>query len=183
MMIPLEALWIILPAYIANASAVMLGGGKPIDSGKRWRGKPLFGEGKTWRGFLGGVSLGTAIGYLQATFFPDYFGEYPIYLFIVLSLATGAMIGDLGESFLKRQIGKQRGEKWLIADQLDFLIGGLAIAGLSSIILEITDVAQFNWFLGTLTIWHLVFLFVFTPFLHFAINIIGYKTGVKEVPW
>ena len=37
-----QALWIILPAYVANASAVIVGGGKPIDGGRTWRdGKRL----------------------------------------------------------------------------------------------------------------------------------------------
>lgn len=183
MMIPAEALWIILPAYIANASAVMLGGGKPIDAGKTWRSKPVFGKGKTWRGLLGGISLGTLVGYLQEIMYPGYFGEYPIYVIIIICLATGAMIGDLLESLIKRRLGKKRGEKWLIADQLDFLIGGLLLALLASFALEITGVTDVNWFFETLTIWHLIFLIVFTPFLHFTINIIGYKTGFKEVPW
>ena len=30
-----QAFWIILPAYIANASAVLVGGGTPVDFGKK----------------------------------------------------------------------------------------------------------------------------------------------------
>ncbi|HDS59894.1 MAG TPA: CDP-archaeol synthase, partial [Thermoplasmatales archaeon] len=45
-MLPLEAVWLVLPAYLANASAVVLGGGTPIDFGKTWRDKRLLGDGK-----------------------------------------------------------------------------------------------------------------------------------------
>ena len=49
----LQALWLILPAYVANASAVLVGGGTPVDFGKNWRdGKRILGDGKTWRGLL-----------------------------------------------------------------------------------------------------------------------------------
>ena len=49
----LQALWLILPAYVANASAVLVGGGTPVDSGKNWKdGKRILGDGKTWRGFF-----------------------------------------------------------------------------------------------------------------------------------
>ncbi|GAI48998.1 unnamed protein product, partial [marine sediment metagenome] len=56
------ALWFILPAYVANATPVVLGGGKPIDSGKKFTdGRPIFGAGKTWRGFVSGIATGTMV--------------------------------------------------------------------------------------------------------------------------
>ena len=105
-MIPLTALWLILPAYIANASAVLMGGKIPIDFGKTWKGKPVLGPGKTWRGFIGGVVLGSTVGYVQALFFPKSFGGYPVLLLAVFSLSLGALTGDLFESFIKRRLGK-----------------------------------------------------------------------------
>ena len=182
-MIPLTALWLILPAYIANASAVILGGGKPIDFGKTWKGKPVFGPGKTWKGFIGGVGLGSLVGYLQAFFFPDSFGGYPVLLITVFSLSLGALAGDLVESFMKRRLGKNRGEKWLVADQLDFVTGACCLCFLGSEALRRGGISPGNWFLETFSVWHVVFLFLFTPFLHYSINYVGYKLGLKEVPW
>ncbi len=182
-MIPLTALWLILPAYIANASAVLMGGGTPIDFGKKWKGKPLFGPGKTWKGLIGGVMLGSAMGYLQALFFPNSFGGYPVLLLTVFSLALGSLAGDLFESFIKRRLGKNRGEKWLLADQLDFLAGACSMCFLFSEAMKRTGISPGNWFLETFSVWHLLFLFIFTPFLHYAINYVGYKLGLKEVPW
>lgn len=182
-MIPLTALWLILPAYIANASAVLMGGGTPIDFGKTWRGKPVLGPGKTWKGLIGGVVLGSTVGYLQALFFPESFGGYPVLLFSVFSLSLGALAGDLFESFIKRRLGKNRGDKWLLADQLDFLAGACCMCLLFSETMKKTGISSGNWFLDAFSIWHLIFLFIFTPFLHYTINYVGYKLGLKEVPW
>ncbi|MHA1340465.1 MAG: CDP-archaeol synthase [Promethearchaeota archaeon] len=44
---------LVMPAYLANAGMLIMGGGKPIDGGKIAKdGRPLFGPGKTWRGFI-----------------------------------------------------------------------------------------------------------------------------------
>jgi CDP-diglyceride synthetase len=45
----LLAFWFILPAYAANASPVVFGGGKPIDGGRKFfDGRPIFG---TWENY------------------------------------------------------------------------------------------------------------------------------------
>ena len=60
----LQALWLILPAYVANASAVLVGGGTPIDFGKLWKdGKRIFGDGKTWQGLFAGGFVGMTAGF------------------------------------------------------------------------------------------------------------------------
>src|SRR3989442_11408209 len=54
-----QALWFFLPAYVANPMAVVFGGGTPIDFGRTLRdGERLFGDGKTWRGLVGGTLAG-----------------------------------------------------------------------------------------------------------------------------
>lgn len=62
--------WYVLPAYAANGLAVIFGRGNrlnaPLDFGKNFLdGKRIFGEGKTVRGFMGGVAAGTAVGVAQ----------------------------------------------------------------------------------------------------------------------
>ena len=60
----IQALWLILPAYVANASAVLVGGGIPIDFGKKWKdGHRILGDGKTWRGLFSGVFIGMTAGF------------------------------------------------------------------------------------------------------------------------
>lgn len=63
--------WYILPAYAANGLAVIFGRGSrfnaPIDLGRNFiDGRRIFGEGKTLRGFIGGVAAGTAVGAAQS---------------------------------------------------------------------------------------------------------------------
>ena len=99
----LQALWLILPAYIANASAVLVGGGTPIDFEKNWRdGKRILGDGKTWRGLIvgafvgitGGFGLSLAAKYITMSDFAfiglsDFMGfplEIPIIFGICLSM-------------------------------------------------------------------------------------------------
>src|SRR2546425_163624 len=60
-----QPLWFFLPAYVANPMAVVFGGGAPIDLGRTFRdGERLFGDGKTWRGLVGGTLAGALLGLL-----------------------------------------------------------------------------------------------------------------------
>src|SRR2546423_15390652 len=54
-----QALWFFLPAFVANPFAVLSGGGAPIDGGRNLSdGQRIFGDGKTWRGLVGGEASG-----------------------------------------------------------------------------------------------------------------------------
>ncbi len=178
----LEIIWQsivwILPAYVANGSAVLLGGGMPMDFNKKWRGKPIFGRGKTWRGFFGGGIAGILAGIIISHFI-SFDGKYSIAIFA--SLSFGALLGDLVESFVKRRIGKGQGEKWIIADQIDFLLGAFFLCYVVSTVLQ--PYMNENWFLGHFTVWHILFLLVLTPFLHLVTNIMAYLFKYKDVPW
>jgi CDP-2,3-bis-(O-geranylgeranyl)-sn-glycerol synthase len=176
-----EAIWLILPAYLANSAAVVLGGGRPIDSGRTWRGSRLLGDGKTWRGLLSGVAIGIIAGFAMNSVAPYTFGDGVTAAAIIVSLPLGALIGDLVESFLKRRIGKESGESWPVADQMDFLFGALLLSYLVSVVFE--QSSKGNWFLEHFTGWHIVFLLVFTPLVHYLANVIGYILGLKKVPW
>lgn len=57
------------PAFIANAgmtfTGVWGGPGRPIDGGRNFiDGQRLFGKGKTWKGLVGGMIIGSTISYL-----------------------------------------------------------------------------------------------------------------------
>ena len=63
----------LLPMYIANSSAMLLGGGHPLDFNAKYLDKqPLFGKGKTIRGTISGIIFGSIAGLLFASFFPNY---------------------------------------------------------------------------------------------------------------
>ena len=52
------SLLFIVPAYLTNASMVLIGGGKPVDGEKLFiDGRRIFGPGKTWNGLIKGPLL------------------------------------------------------------------------------------------------------------------------------
>ena len=188
-----QAFWIIIPAYVANGCAVLVGGGKPIDFGKNWKdGKRILGDGKTWRGLLVGTFLGMTVGfglsvaavYIDAWGYgylglSDFYG-FPFMIPIIFSICFGALLGDVIESFLKRRIGKKRGEDWIPFDQIDFLLGVLFFSFIVAGVLQLLSLTEKNWFFENLTIWHVLFLLVITPFFHFLGNFLHRKGKSKK---
>jgi CDP-2,3-bis-(O-geranylgeranyl)-sn-glycerol synthase len=165
-----------LPAYVPNPAAALLGGGTPIDLGKNYSdGNRIFGNGKTWRGLITGILAGIITGLILiwlAGGFP--LASLPKHtLLSVTLLATGALLGDLVKSFFKRRFGMGRGTKWPIADQYDLVAGAF-------LLLLIGDPA---WLFAMVTLPVFLIICIITPVLHRATNIIGYMFKVKEVPW
>lgn len=184
----LQAFWFILPSYIANASAKLVGGGTPLDFGKNWKdGKRILGDGKTIRGLLFGAFIGMIAGFtlvVAAKYitYSDYaflklsdFEGFPLMIPIIFSLCFGALVGDTVESFFKRRIGKNRGEDWFFFDQIDFIAGALFFNFVFGILLQLTGALKVNWFLENFSLWHILFLFIITPFIHLTANFLHGK--------
>jgi len=177
---PLIAILAFIPAMIANSLAVLFGGGLPIDSGKKWNGKRILGDGKTWRGlFGGGISaafMGIIIHFVSSSHFYIY-PSFPEGLIVIFTLSFGALFGDMAASFIKRRKGISRGERSSIMDRYDFIVGAfLLIILINTKWFYETFVDDGSW-IGTLII------IVGVPFLHRAVNILGYKLGLKKEPW
>jgi CDP-2,3-bis-(O-geranylgeranyl)-sn-glycerol synthase len=172
----ISALWIMLPAYLPNSVAAVLGGGRAIDGGRVFSdGRRIFGDGKTWRGLFSGIIAGIAIGIIQIKA-RDATGLLmlpELTLPVVILLAAGALLGDLVKSFFKRRLNKEQGAEWLLADQYDFVLGAFILLLLF----------QYEWVITTITPLILLWILLITPLLHRVVNIIGYLTGVKDVPW
>jgi CDP-2,3-bis-(O-geranylgeranyl)-sn-glycerol synthase len=167
------AFWVMLPAFVPNSAAALLGGGTPIDRGITFLdGRRIFGNGKTYKGFFLGIICGIATGFLLI-FIEGRLGWQIHTPLSVVLLASGALLGDLAKSFFKRRLNKKQGEQWLIADQYDLVIGAF-------VLLLVFD---FSWFIETITPAVAFWIIVITPLLHRGINIIGYLIGVKDVPW
>ena len=188
----LQALWIIIPAYVANASAVLVGGGTPIDFGKNWRdGKRILGDGKTWRGLLSGTFIGMTAGFglvVAASYInsSEYhflhltnFEGFPFMIPIIFSICFGALLGDIIESFFKRRIGKNRGDDWIPFDQVDFILGVLFFSLVTSSLLQLSGLVSTNWFIENLFPWHIIVLLLVTPFFHLTANYVHKKTHVN----
>jgi len=188
-----QAFWIILPAYIANASAVLVGGGKAIDFGKKYKdGKRILGDGKTWRGLIigtlvgmiGGFGLSVAAKMINQTEYAfigvtDFLG-FPYMILIVFSICFGALFGDIVESFFKRRRGISRGKNWIPFDQIDFILGVLFVSFCISGLLNVLGLTDANWFIQNLSIWHVLFLLIVTPVFHILANLIHTQLIKKE---
>ena len=179
---PLEtvviAFWAMLPAYVPNNAAVLFGGGRPIDGGRTLGERRLLGDGKTWRGTAGGTLSGVALALVLDGIRTDVAGvtgfglpDFP--LVAAVALAFGAMLGDVCASFLKRRSGRERGAAFPVLDQLDFVVGALAL----------TFVVAPDWFQRTFTTSVLVVVLVVTPVLHVGTNVFAYWVGLKDEPW
>jgi CDP-2,3-bis-(O-geranylgeranyl)-sn-glycerol synthase len=168
----IKAVWLMLPAYIANPTAVVFGGGKPIDFGKNWLdGRRILGDGKTFRGLIGGTACGIIMGLIQMQLLPQSMGNFTFTAIITLSL--GALLGDIVKSFFKRRLRFERGAKLPIIDQLDFVAGAWIL----------TYIVDPQWFTGNFTFWVVISVLLLTPILHRLTNIIGYYIKVKKEPW
>lgn len=158
-----QAIWFILPAYVANATPVLTGGGPPIDGGKKFSdGYRILGGGKTIRGFILGLLAGSIVGVVQFTFWSS-----PESWMIAVLLAFGALLGDLCGSFVKRRVGFSRGRSFPVLDQLEFVVGALLLASLIKVP---------GWEI-------LAVLMILTPFIHLGTNFVGYKLGFKSEPY
>ncbi|KXA90930.1 hypothetical protein AKJ63_02085 [candidate division MSBL1 archaeon SCGC-AAA259D18] len=158
-----KAIWFVLPAYVANATPVMLGGGPPIDGGRKfWDGNRVLGNGKTIQGFVLGFLAGSVAGFIQIYFWLPY-GDWIVAIFLPL----GALFGDLFGSFVKRRLGLRRGKPLPVLDQLDFVLGALFLA--SVVVVPELEV--------------IIILLVVTPFVHLGTNFIGFRFGVKSEPY
>jgi len=170
-----EVIWLVLPAYAANGLAPLARGKRPIDGGRKLGKERVFGDGKTWEGFAFGTVVGVIVSVIQMLAFPFLpFGISPVPLIIVpmgpvlgFLLGFGAMVGDLGGSFIKRRFGIPRGRPAPLLDQEDFLIGALIFA---------------SFWVAIRPEWAIL-LVIITPIFHWIANLIGYLLKVKKQPY
>lgn len=177
----LQYLWFFLPAGIANMMPVFVKKSFkfldiPVDNGMMFRGKSLLGRNKTIRGVAFGTLGGIVTVFIQ-TYLYDNFENfrdisivpYNEHNFVLLGflIGFGALLGDMIESFFKRQVGIDPGKRFFPFDQVDFVIGFLALTSI---------VFRPEWQVY-------VFLILFVPVLHVATNHIGYYIGIQKTKW
>ena len=157
-----------------------------MDFGHVWArdGRRILGPSKTWSGFFVGGFAAMPFGLLEAglilaappnlelvpVFAPSLVAAVPV----VALLTFGAMAGDALGSFVKRRLGRESGSRTILLDQLPFVLVPIG-AGF---------VLDPGLFLPVfLSGWALLWLLFFTLGLHTLFNWIGYKAGLKKVPW
>ncbi len=167
----LQAIWFILPAYIANAMPLIVmrfwrWSRHPMDFGVQFiDGRRVLGPNKTWEGFSIGVLGGVFVGLIQGIF-SGYIALYTLRGFV---LGLGAMLGDALGAFIKRRLGIEPGKPAPIIDQLSFVIIAIALAYVSG--------------LYTLNAIQTLFIVFLTLVLHPLTNAIAYIMKIKSVPW
>jgi CDP-2,3-bis-(O-geranylgeranyl)-sn-glycerol synthase len=178
----LFVIWFFLPAGLANMTPIFAAQlpyirrwSFPLDGYATFRGKRVFGSHKTIRGVLSGMLIGILTVYLQVYVYAhvafvrtfvllDYTAIQPL-LFGVLA-SGGALMGDAIRSFFKRQLGIAPGKSWFPFDQLDYVIGGIA---LTAVYVQ-------------LTFWQYLLLCLIWFLLHPLATFIGFVLKLKDSP-
>jgi len=180
----LFVLYFFAPVGLANMAPPILAKIKflkpydyPMDFYRKFRGKPVFGDHKTWRGFIGGIIIAILTLWLEVYIFnyshfirslmPSYinYDHFPI-LWLGFLFGAGALLGDAIESFFKRQFQISAGESLAFFDQTDYIIGAI-LTSLLVIRLDFVD--------------YILLIIVFFA-LHIIFSFIGYLIKVKSSP-
>jgi len=160
----IEALKFIFPAYCANAVPVIAGGGRPMDFGRNFfDGKRVFGKNKTFRGFFFGWAVGVLVGLVEGL----VFGNADLSVLFSVLTPLGALCGDLAGAFVKRRLGIAPGGLLPVIDQVDFVVGAILFS---------LPLAIIYWELAVAVI-------IITPPIHLLTNFLAYKLKLKNNPW
>ncbi len=180
----ISCFYFFLPAYLTNMTpplakktGVFKFLDKPIDFNKKFKGEPILGSHKTWRGVILGIIIGLLMVYFQSLLyqFPlmqkisffDYKKENILLLGFLIS--GGAVFGDLLFAFLKRRLKLKPGAKFLPFDQTNYVIG-------AAILISLTPFFEID-----ILVW--LTLFILTFFLHIIFNRLGYLLKFHQAKW
>ena len=180
----LSSFYFFLPAYFTNMTPPMAKKigifkflDKPVDFNKKFRGKPILGSHKTWRGVVLGIAVGISIAYFQSWLykfsaiqgisFLNY--EKENILLLGLLLSGGTVFGDICFAFLKRRLQLKPGAKFLPFDQTNYVIG-------TALFFLLTGLFEID-----IVVWPTLFILSF--FLHIIINRVGYNLKVHQAKW
>lgn len=175
----LQTLYLILPAYLGNASATLSGRWKflntPLDHGQKINSDFILGPNKTYRGTLICLIVALLTVWLQYLLYPTAFFQkislidygqiaWPI-LGILAGIGTAG--GDILASFIKRRLSIKITGPMPVLDQLDFVVGFLALT-----------VALIDYTWPTI-----ITALILTVIIHPLSNVIAYKLKLKKVWW
>jgi hypothetical protein len=153
---------------------------RPLDLGLCFRGKRIFGDHKTWRGLAINTFfcvLGTTLqARVQET------GVFPAWLYLLdytkesyvagILLGLGMTVGELPNSFLKRQLDIAPGR------------GGQGPLGIAFFLYDQVDLAIGIWvflfFLLKPSLKLILWSLVLTLFLHLAVSGVGYLLKMRK---
>jgi CDP-2,3-bis-(O-geranylgeranyl)-sn-glycerol synthase len=160
-----QLLYLLLPVYAANMAAPFSkywpGKVRPIS--ERW-----LGSHKTYLGYVLAICAATITCWVQSKLgwsgslvnYREWFALGPV-------CGLAAMLGDSVKSLVKRSLHIAPGRPWVPADQLDFVIAGIAV---------LTFWVPFTWM-------EIGFLLAFSFAADILVNRLSCWLGIKETPW
>jgi CDP-2,3-bis-(O-geranylgeranyl)-sn-glycerol synthase len=159
----------IMPFYVANSSAMILGGKTPLDLKKKFKdGNRILGDGKTFKGCFFGLLMGTITAIIINFAFNELTLELTSnYILLGFLISFGALLGDITASFFKRRNRISQGTEVLLLDQLDFVFGALILGS----------------FFYIPNFYEILIICILTLFVHKTSNWIAFKFKLKKVPW
>ncbi|MCK9577893.1 CDP-archaeol synthase [bacterium] len=165
------------PPLVANQSKLFLSLAKPIDNNRKFFGKPILGDHKTWRGLFAELIVGT--GYFQILFLIHNFFSLNLYqvigfdqyllhpIIVGFLISVGAIVGDLFFAFIKRRLNLKPGKPFIPFDQINYCLGCFIF---------LQPIFNFN-----LLFW--LVLLPLTFVIHIAFNRLGYNLGLHKAKW
>jgi hypothetical protein len=150
---------------------------RPIDGGRTFRGRRIFGDNKTWRGAFCMFS-GVLLAALILSAFAGYWRRLPVPLqarspWLVGSLLGLAVVaGELPNSFVKRQLGIEPGAR---------------TRGITGVLVSVFDQGDFVpavWILlaplWVIPFGELLLAFAIVVGVHLVLNLIGFAIGARK---
>lgn len=160
-----QLLYFMAPAYAANMAPPFVrfwkGWNRPIS--RRWLGahKTIVGAGL-------GVLTAVVATFVQSRIpWDGALTAYEDWVGLGLRFGVGAMAGDVAKSFVKRRVGVTPGNPWMPWDQIDFVLGALAL----------------TWGAAALSWVDLAIILLLSVVGHVLVNHLGYWLGIRDVRW
>jgi len=174
----LQCFYFILPVYFANMAPVIVKKifnnlAFPLDFNKKINNRPVFGKHKTFRGLIFGVIFAIIITFIQYILYSNNILtdiaiiDYSNWLLIGFLMGSGAIFGDLIESFVKRRMNYKSGKPFVPFDQLDFVVGGLIFIS-PLVVLSLNKV---------------IVILILSFILHIIINHFAFYTKIRKEKW
>ncbi|OHD11688.1 MAG: hypothetical protein A2086_11885 [Spirochaetes bacterium GWD1_27_9] len=173
-----KSIYTTIPAIGANVAPILMKKinflNYPMDFNKTFRGQPILGDHKTFRGLFFGVVYSMVFISIQYFVYKKTNLQLTVYdfdkvnfLFLGFLMGFGVIFGDAVKSFFKRRVNIKPGSSFMPWDQLDCVLGGLLLGRIAwdyPIAYAITTIAT-------------------TFILHIIIRHIAYYLGLCESRW
>ncbi len=172
-------IWFMLPPGFANmvppfGSILFPNLDFPMDFGKTWNGKRIFGPHKTMRGLIMGTLLSGLVFFLQKQSFieSEFIRQVSLWdyqnipWFYGFFVGFGALMADALKSTFKRQCGIDSGKSWFPWDQIDWIFGTIFV---SVFFFKIT--------------WVQIVVFILMGIIsHLLFKVFGYVLKINQTP-